>query len=102
MSIYEPLRALMSIELAFDPVEAARLGSMQSLEHLVVIDTVPGIREPVLGDDSALAVIETIEALPHTFVSKSDFVEALVATGKTRSLAQWLAQSVEKEGDHVR
>jgi pimeloyl-ACP methyl ester carboxylesterase len=83
-------------------LEAARIGPMPSLEHVVVIDAVPGIREPVRGDDSVLAVIETIEALPHAFVSKSDFVEALVATGKTRSLAQWLAQSVEKEGDHVR
>jgi pimeloyl-ACP methyl ester carboxylesterase len=83
-------------------LEVARIGAMASLEHVVVIDSVPGIREPLRGDDSALAVIEKINALPSTLASKSDFVGALVASGITGAVAQWLAQSVEKEGDHVR
>jgi esterase len=88
-------------------LEAARIGSLESissLDHVVVIDSVPGIREPVRGNDSALGVIETLESLPQTFPSKAAFVEALVERGKTRELAQWLAQSVEKDsdGDRVR
>jgi esterase len=83
-------------------LEAARIGAMASLEHAVVIDSVPGIRSLLRGDDSALAVIEAIESLPINLASKSDFVDALVACGVTRAVAQWLAQSVEKEGDHVR
>jgi pimeloyl-ACP methyl ester carboxylesterase len=83
-------------------LEAARIGAMASLEHVVVIDSFPGTREPLGADDSALAVIEKIKALPGTLASKSDFVDALVAGGITRSVAQWLAQSVEIEGDRVR
>jgi len=83
-------------------LEAARIGAIASLEHVVVIDSAPGTREPLRGDDSALAVIEKIKALPSALASKSDFVDALVAGGMKRSVAQWLAQSVEMEGDYVR
>src|SRR5436853_6175104 len=83
-------------------LEAARLAGMDSLDHIVVIDSVPGSRDPVRSGDSALAVIDTIESLPRTFASKSDFTRAFVAAGKSRSLAEWLAGSVEKENDHVR
>src|SRR5262245_49054943 len=83
-------------------LETARIGAMASLEHVVVIDSVPGIREPLPGHDSALAVIEKIKSLPPALASKSDFVDALVSRGITRPVAQWLAQSVEKEGDYVR
>ena len=83
-------------------LEAARIGTIESLEHVVVIDSVPGSLDPRRSGDSALAVVDTLESMPRTFASKSQFIEALVATGKTRALAQWLAQSVEKEDDHVR
>src|SRR5438093_1190915 len=83
-------------------LEAARIGAFMSLEHLVVIDSVPGSRDPLRGNDSALAVIDAIESMPLTFASKSGFIEALVATGKTPALVQWLAQSVEKQGGRVR
>jgi esterase len=83
-------------------LEAARIGAIPSLEHVVVIDSAPGSRQPFHASDSALAVIETIESLPRTFSSKSTFIEALIARGQTPIVAQWLAQSVEREGDHVR
>src|SRR5207302_8382605 len=83
-------------------LEAARLARMDSLDQVVVIDSVPGIRPPVRNSESALAVIDTIELLPRTFASKSDFIRAFVAAGKSRTLAEWLAGSVERENDHVR
>jgi esterase len=82
-------------------LEVARIGAIESLEHIAVIDSVPGERDPLRGDDSALAVIDAIESLPPSFPSRSHFIEALVAAGKTRALAQWLAGSLEKEGDQV-
>src|SRR5262249_21342262 len=74
----------------------------KSLDHVFTIDSVPGAREPLRGTDSALAVIDTIESLPPTFPSKSDFINALVSAGQTGTLAEWLAGSVEKEGDLAR
>src|SRR6185295_11256364 len=35
-------------------LEAARIGEIASLEHVVVIDSAPGAREPVRGGDSPL------------------------------------------------
>src|SRR5262249_26364131 len=83
-------------------LEAARIGAIASLDHVVVIDSNPGRRDPLRDEDSALAILDTIESLPSTFASKSAFIEGLVATGKTRILAQWLAGSLEGEGDRVR
>jgi pimeloyl-ACP methyl ester carboxylesterase len=83
-------------------LEAARLRGSKSLDHVFTIDSVPGAREPLRDGDSALAVIDTIESLPPTFPSKADFIRAVVASGQTRTLAEWLAGSVKKEADHMR
>jgi pimeloyl-ACP methyl ester carboxylesterase len=83
-------------------LEAARIGEIRSLEHVVVVDSMPGKREPIRGGDSALAVIDAIESLPAAFPSISDFVRALQTAGFTRELAQWLAGSLDREGSQVR
>ena len=83
-------------------LEAARRGNNKSLDHVFTIDSVPGAREPLRGSDSPLAVIDTIESLPPTFPSKTDFIKALISAGQTRALAEWLAGSVEKVSDHAR
>jgi esterase len=83
-------------------LEVARIGEPRSLERGIVIDSAPGSREPLREGDSALAVIDAIQSLPPTFKSKADFIEAIIRSGKSRALAQWLATSLEKENDHVR
>jgi esterase len=83
-------------------LEAARLSKAHPIHDVVVIDSVPGARAPVAGNDSALDVIRTIESLPPGFSSKMDFIRAFMAAGRSRTLAEWLAGSVEKENDHVR
>ncbi|HYR91865.1 MAG TPA: alpha/beta hydrolase [Terriglobia bacterium] len=99
----QPLRAIAGHSFGGKvALEAARIGATASLEHVIVIDCVPGSRDPVRGGDSALAVIDAIRSLPRTFASRSDFIDALVATGKTRALAEWLAGSLEREGDRLR
>jgi len=82
-------------------LEALRIGT-GSLEHVLTIDSMPGAREPMRGEDSALAVIETLESLPRTFASKSAFVDAIMAAGHGRALAQWLALSLERSDGGVR
>ena len=83
-------------------LEVTRLDEDASLAHAVVIDSMPGKREPVRGSDSALAVVETLESLPTTFASITEFVRAVEAAGFARELAQWLAGSLEREGNQVR
>jgi pimeloyl-ACP methyl ester carboxylesterase len=82
-------------------LEAGRLNRLPTLRHIVTIDSVPGPRTPLRGGDSALAVIDSIESLPP-FASKTEFIRALMAAGQTRTIAEWLAASVEKEGDRAR
>jgi pimeloyl-ACP methyl ester carboxylesterase len=83
-------------------LEAARIGEAGSLEHVVVVDSMPGAREPLQGGDSALAVIAAVESLPATFFSITDFTRALEAAGFKRELAQWLAGNLERAGNQVR
>jgi esterase len=80
---------------------AAQTGMMDSLQDVIVLDSVPAARAPVRGVDSPLAVMDALESLPRTLASKAQFVDALVATGQNRTVAQWLAGSVEREGDHM-
>jgi pimeloyl-ACP methyl ester carboxylesterase len=82
-------------------LEAARFGVLKSLEHVVVIDSAPGSRAPIRGGDSALDVIDVLDSLPRRFESKSDFIRAVVAAGLTRTLAEWMAGSLEKKNNHA-
>jgi pimeloyl-ACP methyl ester carboxylesterase len=82
-------------------LEAGRLNRLKSLRHIVTIDSVPGSRAPLRDGDSALAVIDSLESLPK-FESRTEFIRALMAAGQTRTLAEWLAGSVEKEGESAR
>jgi pimeloyl-ACP methyl ester carboxylesterase len=84
-------------------LEAARqlvnAGRADSLAHIVLIDTMPGSVKPRDGIDSALAVIDDLSSLPPRFQSKSGFVDALIARGHARAIAQWLAMSTEATED---
>jgi pimeloyl-ACP methyl ester carboxylesterase len=83
-------------------LETAQIGGIDSLKQAVTIDSVPGSRKAIPGRDNPLAVISDLESLPQTFDSRTDFVRALVAAGQNRTLAEWLAGSLERENDHVR
>ncbi len=83
-------------------LEVARLRGLASLEHLISIDSVPGSRQPLRDGDSALAVLDIIESFPPTFSSKTDFIHAVIAAGQTRTVAEWLASSLEKHGARIR
>jgi esterase len=75
-------------------LEAARIGNIPSLKDVVVIDSMPGAREPSDGADSALGIIKTIESVKGTLTSISEWVEALEERGLPRHIAQWLAGSL--------
>jgi pimeloyl-ACP methyl ester carboxylesterase len=101
--IGEPLAAIAGHSFGGKvALEAARIGGLEALRDVIVIDSAPGAREPFVGGDSALALIETIESLPAAFKSRRDFIDAMIAAGKPREIAEWLSQSVEYKGDHAR
>jgi pimeloyl-ACP methyl ester carboxylesterase len=97
-----PLRAIVGHSFGGKvALDAAQIG-VQSLGHVVVIDSMPGTRVPFRGGDSALGVMDVIESLPQRFASRAEFVHALMGSGLDRGVAEWLAQSVVREGDQVR
>jgi esterase len=75
-------------------LEVARLGNLPSLKDVVVIDSMPGAREPFHGPDSALGIIDTLESLKGGLASIAEWVEALEQRGLPRHIAQWLAGSL--------
>lgn len=98
-----PWRALLGHSLGGKvALEAARIAGIDFLQHLFIIDSMPGSRAPVRGGDSAMTILEKMELLPESFASISEFVAALEAAGLTRELGQWLAGSVVRDGDRVR
>jgi esterase len=72
---------------------------LASLEHVVVIDSLPGARPMARGSESTLAVVEILERLPATFATRDDFVAAVMAEGQAKPLAQWLATSLERDAE---
>jgi esterase len=99
----QPVRALVGHSFGGKvALETMRIQAIPSLAHVVVIDSVPGARNPMPRGGSALDVVEMLESLPSAFASRSDFVEAIVAKGQKRGLATWLAQSLERQNNQVR
>lgn len=80
----------------------ARMPGGHTLEHVVTLDSPPGAREPQTGGDSALSVLEMLEGLRGPFASKSEFVDAVRAKGRGKTIAQWLAMSTEPVEGGVR
>lgn len=85
--------ALEILRQGFGPSLARQNDALVPLSHVVTIDSNPGTREPLREADSALAVIDMLGTLPPSFPSRQAFVDAAVAHGKPRTLAQWLAMS---------
>jgi pimeloyl-ACP methyl ester carboxylesterase len=89
--------ALEMLRRRLQPPRSDVAPPLSALAHVVTLDSNPGVRRPeeVQGPDSALAVMARLRTLPQQHASRAAFVEAALATGLSRSLAQWLAQSTE-------
>src|SRR5690606_21983893 len=69
-----------------------------ALEELWIIDAPPGPRTQP-RDRTTDRVFELLERLPDRFASRSEFIEAVVAGGVVRSVAQWLATNLIEVDD---
>ncbi len=83
----------------------ARSHSRDKLKSLVLVDSNPGARpggpgsKGSRGSEGSEGVVSMLGELPATWVSRDDFVEAVVARGHSESLARWLAMNLAAMGD---
>src|SRR5262249_50100949 len=71
-----PLRAIVGHSFGGKvALEVARLEAVESLAHVVTIDSAPGWKERVSGGESPFDVIDVLESLPREFASKTDFIK---------------------------
>ncbi len=68
-----------------------------------MLDASPSARPDALADpdNSVARVLAIMDSLPKQWRKRDDFVDAVVAAGQPRSLAQWLAMNVVPAGDHL-
>ena len=86
--------ALEMVQLGIDRHMTRDESSLVPFGHVMTLDSNPGAREPLVGGDSALGVLDTIDALPETFPTKAAFIRS-VGERHGHALAQWLAMSTE-------
>ena len=65
-----------------------------------MFDSSPGMRPDRAHDatDTVARLIAAMERLPKIWAKRDEFVQAIVAEGHPKALAQWLAMNVEPEG----
>lgn len=72
------------------------------LESVWIIDSPPGPRADPNADPTTLRVLDRLQQMPRTFVSRNQFVEQLTSVGFEESLARWLALNlVRRDSDLV-
>jgi pimeloyl-ACP methyl ester carboxylesterase len=69
-----------------------------SLEQLWIIDAPPGPRTQP-RDRTTDRTFELLERLPERFATRSEFIEAVIAGGIDKSVAQWLATNLVETND---
>lgn len=79
-------------------LEAASRGVLP-LEHLVVMDSLPGDRPDRHGSESIEQVLGALEAEGGPFASRGAFVERMVARELSKPIGQWLATSLRRGDD---
>jgi esterase len=68
----------------------------QSLKQVWVVDSTPEAREPA---GSAWTMLGLLRSMPARFNTRDELVEALVAHGMQRPVAQWMATNLEAGDD---
>ncbi|MEM9693962.1 MAG: alpha/beta hydrolase, partial [Myxococcota bacterium] len=73
----------------------------RGLDQTWVFDSQPGRYEARASHVTA-EVFRMLQKLPARFARRDEFVEAVLADGKSEMLARWLAMNVKREGEAFR
>lgn len=68
----------------------------EDLDAVWLADSPPGARPGGDGAQAPFAVLDALEALPRSFESRDEMVDALHARGFSRELGRWLATNLER------
>lgn len=64
------------------------------LDHLIVVDSTPGVRSDYRGSSGVRHIVELLTELPESFADRNAFVAWIEARGVSRPIAMWLAMNV--------
>jgi pimeloyl-ACP methyl ester carboxylesterase len=70
--------------------------------HLVVVDSMPGLRPEGRGSEATLEVLEMLRSVPDRYATREEFVELVVARGQPMMVARWLAMNLVAGDDGFR
>lgn len=72
------------------------------LDYLFVLDSTPSVRPEGMTRVEAARVIDLLESLPWPLPSRERFFELLTEKGLSKSIIEWLAMNVRRDGDVFR
>ena len=75
---------------------------LPKLEHAFSIDSAPGTRVDARGSESTLEIVSLLEQVSPVWETREKFVDHVVSLGQSKSIAQWLAMNLEREGTGMR
>jgi len=85
-------------------VRAAWPAAAPPLSQTWVLDSTPSARPDALRDpdNTVIQVLDLLASLPKTWARRADFVRAVSGTADGSVLANWLAMSLQPDGDQLR
>lgn len=78
------------------------LRQLPALERFVLLDSAPGAEPERMQRDQAGHILRLLEGIPRPIPSREAFLEAIIAAGHDKPIAEWLGMQVRRapSGDH--
>lgn len=70
-----------------------------TLSHVWIVDSNPGVRSETTGSESTRAIVDLLLRFPAKFATRDEFVGRLREAGYSEPIAQWLAMNLARESE---